>query len=160
MHWPFTHFGTGGIGHVAHACGGRTARQFFEKKSAEVFSTSGLRVFATGAPHWPSRPQPVITLSQSAVVAHARLARSDVTFCWSASHACFFEGIAVVDADADALVTADIGGDMPAVNEDAGVIGSCEIAAAASLRGAVSLGFVHASGRIAMAARTLFNRAP
>lgn len=83
-----------------------------------------------------------------------------MTFCWIASHACRFEGAAaVVEADAEALVAADIGGDMPAVNEEeAGAIGSRAIDA--SLCGGVSLGLVHASGRIAMAARTLFNRAP
>jgi len=99
---------------------------------------------------------------QSVLVLQPRpVVKSVWTFCWSASHAAFFdEGEA--DADAEALVTADIGGDMPAVDEDEDVedaVGSGAMDASSSLREGVSLGFVQASGRNATAARSLFNRA-
>jgi len=103
---------------------------------------------------------------QSVLVLQPRpVVKSVWTFCWSASHAAFFdEGEADADADALAFVTAaDIGGDMPAVDEDEGVedgvVGSGAMEDASSLREGVSLGFVQASGRNATAARSLFNRA-
>jgi len=103
---------------------------------------------------------------QSVLVLQPRpVVKSVWTFCWSASHAAFFdEGEADADADALALVTAaDIGGDMPAVDEDEGVedaVGSGAMDdASSSLREGVSLGFVQACGRNATAARSLFNRA-
>ena len=102
---------------------------------------------------------------QSVLVLQPRpVVKSVWTFCWSASHAAFFdEGEADADADALALVTAaDIGGDMPAVDEDEGVedaVGSGAMDASSLLREGVSLGFVQASGRNATAARSLFNRA-
>jgi hypothetical protein len=157
-----------GIAHVAHGCGGSTSRQFFEKKSCDVFSTSGLRVFVIGAPHWPSRPQPVITLSHSAVVVHARPVEMSIwTFCWSASHVRRFEGAdAVADVDVIALAIMAVGGaDMPAAEDDAAT-GSAAMAASI-VEGDDSLGFVQADtydsarGAIAMAAKIAsLNRAP
>lgn len=101
---------------------------------------------------------------QSVLVLQPRpVVKSVCTFCWSASHTCFFESPPDADADADALATADIGGDIPAVNEGVAgveevVVGSGAIDASSTWEG-VSLGFVQASGRSATAARSLFNRA-
>jgi len=107
-----------------------------------------------------------MTLSQSALVAHPRPPpRSDVTFCWSASHSCRFDGAAdVVDADALVAAFAGVGGAaMPADPEDDATTGSG--ATDASAAEGVSL-VLHAykktTGVATMVARSasLFNRAP
>jgi hypothetical protein len=89
-----------------------------------------------------------------------------LTFCWSASHVCRFEGAsAVVDVDAIALAITAVGGAaIPGAEDDDATTGSALMDA--SITEGDSFGFAHAYKNATGAAATppriasLFNRAP